>query len=271
MSVSTEPRSGVASERRDGVATVTIDRPGRKNALDPAAFARLAAELTALDADPDVRVVVITGAGGDFCAGADLSGSDDRPHPLIGMEEVNRAAVALHRLSKPSIAKVDGVAVGAGFNLALGCDLVVASDRARFSEIFSKRGLSVDFGGSWLLVQRVGLHRAKELCLLAEVLPASRAAEMGLVNKIVGVDELDAAVAEWADQLAAGPPVAITLTKRLLDQAVTSSFEDALDREAHAQAVNLMGVDAPEAFAAFRAKRTPTFTGGWAPAPPATP
>jgi 2-(1,2-epoxy-1,2-dihydrophenyl)acetyl-CoA isomerase len=140
---------------------------------------------------------------------------------------------------------------------------VVASDRARFSEIFSKRGLSVDFGGSWLLVQRVGLHVAKELCLLADVLPATRAAEMGLVNRVVPVDELDATVDAWAAQLAAGPPTAMTLTKRLLDQVATMSFEDALDREAHAQTVNLMGSDTTEAFAAFRDKRTPRFTGGW--------
>jgi 2-(1,2-epoxy-1,2-dihydrophenyl)acetyl-CoA isomerase len=260
----------VITERRDGVVTVTLDRPARKNALDPDAFARLAEELTTLQRDPEARVVVITGANGDFYAGADLSGSDDeRPHPLVGMEAVNRAALALHRLPMPTIAKIDGVAVGAGLNLALGCDLVVASDRARFSEIFSKRGLSVDFGGSWLLVQRVGLHVAKELCLLAEVLPAARAAELGLVNRVVPVDELDATVEDWAAQLAAGPPTALALTKRLLDQAATLSFSDALDREAHAQTVNLMGSDTTEAFAAFRDKRTPSFTGGWTP-PPAT-
>jgi enoyl-CoA hydratase/carnithine racemase len=258
----------VTTGRRDGVATVTLDRPGRKNALDPQAFEQLGSELTVLAGDPTVRVVVITGAGGDFCAGADLADDGERSHPLVDMEAVNRAAVALHRLAVPTIAKVDGVAVGAGLNLALGCDLVVASDRARFSEIFGRRGLSVDFGGSWLLVRRVGLHVAKELCLLAEVLPAARAAEMGLVNRVVPVDELDAFVDAWATRLAAGPPTAMTLTKRLLDQAATSSFEDALDREAHAQTVNLMGSDTTEAFAAFREKRTPTFTGGWAPDPP---
>src|ERR1700744_714463 len=111
----------VTTERHDGVATVTLDRPGRRNALDPQAFDQLAAELTALERDPDVRVVVITGAGGDFCAGADRADDDGgRPHPLVSMEAVNRAAVALHRLSAPTIAKVDGVAVGAGLNLALG-------------------------------------------------------------------------------------------------------------------------------------------------------
>lgn len=260
---------GVTTQRRDGVATVTIDRRERRNALDRESFRVLEAEFTALGADPDVRVVVVTGAGGDFCSGADLSAVDQDTHPLTGMESVNRAAMALHRVPQPTIAKVDGVAVGAGLNLALGCDLVVASDRARFSEIFSKRGLSVDFGGSWLLVQRVGLHVAKELCLLSDVLPAARAAEMGLVNRVVPVDELDAAVDAWATQLAAGPPTAMTLTKRLLDQVASLSFEDALDREAHAQTVNLMGSDTSEAFAAFRDKREPRFTGGWQGSPSA--
>ena len=124
----------VTTGRHDGVATVTLDRPGRKNALDPQAFEQLGSELSALAGDPTVRVVVITGAGGDFCAGADLADDGERSHPLVDMEAVNRAAVALHRLAVPTIAKVDGVAVGAGLNLALGCDLVVASDRARFSE-----------------------------------------------------------------------------------------------------------------------------------------
>jgi enoyl-CoA hydratase/carnithine racemase len=248
---------------RDGVATVTLDRPGRRNALTPQGFAELATVLTGLDADPEVRVVVVTGAGGDFCSGADLADEGERAHPLVDMEAVNRAAVALHRLATPTIAKVDGVAVGAGFNLALGCDLVVASDRARFSQIFARRGLSVDFGGSWLLVQRVGVARAKELCLLAEILTAAQVAELGVINRVVPVDELDGFVDAWAAQLAAGPPVALTLTKRLLDQVASLSFEDALDREAHAQAVNLMSADAPEAFAAFREKRDAVFTGGW--------
>lgn len=248
---------------KDGVLTITLDRPEKKNAIDRATFRELLTVFVDADADPEARVVVVTGAGGNFCSGADLGGSVDDQHPIDGMEVVNRSAAALHRIRVPVIAKVDGVAVGAGLNLALGCDLVIASDRARFSEIFSKRGLSVDYGGSWLLPRRIGLHRAKELCLLADIVDAHRAAEIGLVNRVVPVDELDRTVDEIATRLAAGPPVALASTKRLLDESASMGFEQALDREALAQAVNIMGADVAEAFLAFVQKRDPTFTGRW--------
>lgn len=248
---------------KDGVLTITLDRPEKKNAIDRATFRELLTVFVDADADPEARVVVVTGAGGNFCSGADLGGPVEDQHPIDGMEVVNRSAAALHRIRVPVIAKVDGVAVGAGLNLALGCDLVIASDRARFSEIFSKRGLSVDYGGSWLLPRRIGLHRAKELCLLADIVDAHRAAEIGLVNRVVPVDELDRTVDEIATRLAAGPPVALASTKRLLDESASMSFEQALDREALAQAVNIMGADVAEAFLAFVQKRDPTFTGRW--------
>jgi 2-(1,2-epoxy-1,2-dihydrophenyl)acetyl-CoA isomerase len=254
---------------KDGVRTVTLVKPERRNAIDPEMFADLSAAFRDADADPEVRVVVITGAGGDFSSGADLLGlGTGARHPLTMMETVNRAASALHRLRMPTIAKVDGVAVGAGLNLALGCDLVIASDRARFSEIFPKRGLSVDFGGSWILPRRIGLHRAKELCLLGDLLDAVQAAEFGLVNRVVAVDELDEVVDALAARLAAGPPVALAQTKRLLDESASMSFDEALDREAQAQTINLMGADVAEAFRAFAEKRDPTFTGEWHPDPP---
>lgn len=249
--------------RRDGVLTITLDRSEKKNAIDHAGFRELLSAFTEADADPQTRVVVVTGAGGNFSSGADLAAGVDDRHPLDRMEVVNRSAAALHRIRVPVIAKVDGVAVGAGLNLALGCDLVVASDRARFSEIFSRRGLSVDYGGSWLLPRRIGLHRAKELCLLADILDARQAAEIGLVNRVVPVEELDGTVEEMAARLAAGPPVALALTKRLLDESASMGFEQALDREAQSQAVNIMGDDVAEAFAAFLQKREPGFTGTW--------
>lgn len=251
------------STRTDGVLTITLNRPDKKNAIDRATFGELLDAFTAADADPAARVVVVTGAGGNFSSGADLSGDVTDQHPLERMEVVNRSAAALHRIRVPVIAKVDGVAVGAGLNLALGCDLVIASDRARFSEIFAKRGLSVDYGGSWLLPRRIGLHRAKELCFLGDILGAQQAAEIGLVNRVVPADELDKTVDELAARLAAGPPVAIASTKRLLDESGSMGFEQALDREALAQAVNLMGADVAEAFLAFMQKRDPDFTGRW--------
>jgi 2-(1,2-epoxy-1,2-dihydrophenyl)acetyl-CoA isomerase len=213
--------------------------------------------------DPEVRVLVVTGDGAEFCSGADLSDGPgaDEGHWLARMRYINQACLALSEVPQPSIARVDGVAAGAGCNLALGCDLVVASDRARFSEIFARRGLSIDFGGSWFLPRRIGLHKAKELTLLAPILDAAEAERIGLVNKVVPVAELDAAVEEWARQLAAGPPIALAQSKALLDRSSTSTLPEALAAEAAAQAVNFGTTDTMEAIVAFLHKREPRYTG----------
>src|SRR4051812_36855163 len=155
--------------RDDAVLTLTLNRPRRKNALNGELWTALGEALTAAANDPDVRVVVLTGAGDAFCAGADLSGGVTTGHPLARMRGVNEVALLLHELPVPTIAKVTGVAVGAGWNLALGCDLVVATPESRFSQIFAKRALSLDFGGSWLLPKLAGLQQAKRLRLLAEI------------------------------------------------------------------------------------------------------
>ncbi|MGY1810051.1 enoyl-CoA hydratase/isomerase family protein [Blastococcus sp. SYSU D00669] len=257
--------NGAATEpvllRRDGaVATLTLNNPRRKNAMTPAAWRALHAALDEVAAS-DARVLVVTGADGDFCAGADLSGGGGPWAPMAFMTMVNEACLALHRLPIPTVARVDGVAVGAGMNLALACDLVVASSRARFSEIFVKRGLSVDFGGSWVLPRLVGLHRAKELVLLGDMLDAGQALEWGLVREVVAPEDLDAAVGRLADRLGAGPPVALRLSKRLLNDSFEASLERALEDEARAHGVNIVTEDAAEAGRAFLEKRDPTFRG----------
>jgi 2-(1,2-epoxy-1,2-dihydrophenyl)acetyl-CoA isomerase len=248
----------------DGIATVTINRPHRKNAVTGDMWAELATTFRTLAADSDVRCVVITGAGGEFCSGADLSArsaSGKQVHQLAAMRHVNDAALSLHRMPQPTIAKVRGVAVGAGCNLALGCDLVVAGETARFSEIFAKRGLSLDFGGSWLLPRRIGLHRAKELALFGDIIPASEARELGLVNRVLPEAELDAFVDAWARRLASGPPIALALTKRMLNNAMNVTMEEALDDEGAAQTVNFGTKDTLEAMEAFVQKREPRFKG----------
>ena len=250
--------------RAEAIATVTINRPQRKNAVTGDMWAQLAETFRSLAADADTRCVVITGAGGEFCSGADLSareGSGRPVHQLAAMRAVNDAALALHRMPQPTIAKVRGVAVGAGCNMALGCDLVVASENARFSEIFAKRGLSVDFGGTWLLPRRVGLHRAKELALFGDIISAADASEMGLVNRVLPDSELDAFVDGWARRLAAGPPIALALTKRMLNNAMNVTMEEALDDEGAAQTVNFGTKDTIEAMSAFTEKREPKFKG----------
>lgn len=254
------PRMTVQIDVVDHVATVVLDHQARKNAITVEMWDQLTTGFTRLGADDDVRVVVVTGAGDDFCSGADLAADGDR-HWLSYMRQINAACLALAALPQPAVARVDGVAVGAGLNLALGCDLVVASDRARFSEIFAKRGLSIDFGGSWFLPRRVGLHKAKELALLADIIDAAEAERIGLVNRVVPVDGLDAAVDEWVRKLAAGPPIALAQTKALLDRSSTSSLADALAAEAAAQTVNFGTTDTLEAIGAFFEKRAPRYTG----------
>lgn len=254
-------------ERKDGVVTVTMNRPDRKNAANGVMLRELREAFDEVERTLDDRVLVLTGAGGSFCSGADLSdtqgpgGKGQTAPGLVRMRRLGDVALSLHRLSKPSIAKVDGVAVGAGFGLALGCDLVVASERARLSTIFSKRGLTLDNGSSWLLPRLVGLARAKELALFAEMLSADEALAMGIVNRVRPVEDLDAFVEDWARTLAAGPPLAMSMTKALLNSSFSNSLADAVEQEAHAQATNYASADTAEALAAFREKRPPNFTG----------
>jgi 2-(1,2-epoxy-1,2-dihydrophenyl)acetyl-CoA isomerase len=246
----------------DGVVTVTLNRPRVKNAIAAHMWEELRCifqEITQTESD---RVLVVTGAGGAFCAGADLS--EDMAtgtHPLNAMQPVNAAAIALHELTKPSIAKVGGDAVGAGMNLALGCDLIVAGESARFSEIFVRRALSIDFGGSWLLPRLVGLHKAKELALFGDVISAREAEQIGVVNRVVPDAELDAFVDDWARRLAEGPPLALQMTKRMITNAFSLSLSEALGWEAAAQTVNFASKDTREGVVAFVEKRAPVFRG----------
>jgi 2-(1,2-epoxy-1,2-dihydrophenyl)acetyl-CoA isomerase len=247
---------------RDGqVATVTLNRPRRKNAVDEACGNALLDALRSVERDPDVRVVVLTGAGGAFCSGADLTSEHSFPHPLPRMEWFNEIVLAVFELSKPTIAKVDGVAVGAGWNLALGCDLVAASTAARFSQIFVRRALSVDFGGSWLLPRLVGLHQAKRLALLGEFVDAAEARELGLVTWVRPPEELDEFVAGIAGQLAASAPIAVAQTKALLNAGSAATVREALENEARAQSINFATEDFATALKAFQDGTTPEYTG----------
>jgi enoyl-CoA hydratase/carnithine racemase len=250
--------------RASGVVTVTMNRPAKKNAANAQMWDELLETFRAIASSTEDRVMVLTGAGGEFCAGADLTGGGaggPNRHHLAQMRHVGDVALALHRLPIPTIAKVRGVAVGAGCNMALGCDLTVVSDNARFSQIFARRGLSLDFGGSWLLPRIVGMHRAKELALLADIIDATEAERIGLVNRVVPDAELDQFVDAWAARLAAGPPIALAMTKRMLDNSFQVTMEEALDDEGVAQTVNFGTADTVEAMKAFVEKREPRFEG----------
>jgi 2-(1,2-epoxy-1,2-dihydrophenyl)acetyl-CoA isomerase len=253
-------------ERDRGVVTVTMNRPERKNAANGTMWRELLAVFDDVSADRADRVLVLTGAAGAFCSGADLSdpsnvaGRPGDPY-LAQMRALGDVALRLHRLPKPTIAKVGGVAAGAGMSLAIGCDLVVASESARFSQIFAKRGLSIDFGASWLLPRLIGLHRAKELAFFADILTSAEAAEFGLVNRVVADDVLDEFVGAWARRLAEGPTLALSMTKTMLNQSMAASMEGALEDEARSQSVNFGTRDTREALAAFAQKRSPVFEG----------
>ncbi|MHA3020322.1 enoyl-CoA hydratase/isomerase family protein [Mycobacterium sp. BMJ-28] len=255
--------SVLLTEDHDGVRTLTLNRPHRKNAIDPQLWQALAEALRAADTDDTVRAVVLTGAGGAFCSGADI-GTGEAIHPRRKLQRLTDVALALHNLSVPTIAKVTGVAVGAGWNLALGCDFVVATPESRFCQIFAKRGLSVDLGGSWLLPKLVGLQQAKRLVMLADMISAAEAHALGLVTWVQAADQIDVFVAELAGRLAAGPPFALAQSKALLDDGANATFTEALANEARAQPGNFATADSLEAYAAFAAKRDPSFTGTWA-------
>jgi len=249
-------------ERDAGVVTVTMNRPHKKNAATVTMWRELRDAFAEVADRSDDRVLVLTGAGGAFCSGADLSALGVREeHPLASMRLVADVALELHRIPKPTIAKVSGVAAGAGCNLALGCDLIVASDEARFSEIFSRRGLSLDCGGSWLLPRLIGLHRSKELAFFADIISAKEAAELGLVNRVVPAAELDGLVADWASRLAAGPPLSLSMTKTMLNKSFETSMDQALEDEARCQSINFGSMDTAEAMRAFIEKTEPHFRG----------
>jgi 2-(1,2-epoxy-1,2-dihydrophenyl)acetyl-CoA isomerase len=258
------PMETLHVQRDGGIVTVTLDKPAKKNAIDPGQWAELSAIWDEIARHPRRdRVVVLTGAGGEFCSGVDLwlPPGEDPPHQLTAMRNVADAIQGLHDLPQPTIAKVHGVAAGVGCSLALGCDLLVAGEAARFSMIFAKRGLALDGGASWLLPRILPMHKAKELAFFAEILSARDAEHFGLINHVVADAELDAFVADWASRLAAGPPIALGLTKRLLNDSHARTLQEALEAEAMSQSITLQSKDTAEAISSFVEKRDPTFHG----------
>lgn len=255
----------LVTDDRGPLRWLTIDRPERKNAIPFDGWDELREAFEDFEKSGQ-RVLVVTGAGGEFCAGADLDPSRlDRMQTVadrhLRMKVVGSAAMALHRLTKPTIAAVDGVAVGAGMNLALGCDVVVATERARFAEIFVRRGLTVDFGGSWLLPRVVGLQRAKELALSGRIVEAAEAARIGLVAEVVPVEELERRATELAESFLQGAPMAQMFAKQTIEAAFQISLADALSWEGDAQSVALGTEDAAEGLLSFLEKRDPVWKG----------
>lgn len=247
------------------VRWMTVDRPERKNAIPFDGWPVLAEALVDFERS-SARVLVVTGAGEDFCSGADLDMGGQRQSLSVEdrharMKEVARVATILHRLTKPTIAAVDGVAVGAGMNLALGCDVIVATDRARFSEIFVRRGLTVDFGGTWLLPRVVGLQRAKDLALSGRIVDADEALQIGLVMEVVRVEDLRSRATEIANSFLEGAPLAQMFTKQGIDASFQASFSESISWEGQSQAILFGTEDVDEGVTAFLEKRSPRWKG----------
>jgi 2-(1,2-epoxy-1,2-dihydrophenyl)acetyl-CoA isomerase len=265
---------------RDGVRTITIDRPQSRNGLTTGVCERLAAAVRGVPGE--VRAIVLTGANGAFCSGLDLKdamqrglapgarlgsrapGNDDTGAPEIerGMREYFHGAIrALVESERPTIALVDGAAAGFGCDLALACDLRIASDRGMFGEIFVKRGLMPDGGGTWHLPRIIGLGRALELMLTGELVTADEALRIGLANRLFPHDEAFARTHELASAIAKGPPLVHRAVKRAVYAGLDGDLAAALDREAVGQLALLQSRDFGEGVTAFLQKREPRFEG----------
>lgn len=256
------------TDTRDGVTTLTLNRPDRRNAFSHELVVALLAELDRISEDDAVRVVVLRGAGSDFSVGGDLAdgagGGVDTGVPAqvaSGLRSAVRASQILHEMPQVAIAAIDGACGGAGVSLACACDLRYCSDRARFATGFVTAGVSGDFGGTWTLPRIVGPAKARELYLLGERFGAEDALAMGLVSQVFASDELDAQVAEVAEVLAARAPLALRAAKANLNDADRLSFPELLDREAERHVRCAFTADAAEAAMAFLQKRAPSFEG----------
>jgi 2-(1,2-epoxy-1,2-dihydrophenyl)acetyl-CoA isomerase len=255
-------------EREDGLVIVTLNRPDKKNALNAKSWNDLDEVLAEVEVTPADRALLLTGAGGNFSSGADLSGGDrggltgHGVQPIVSeMRIVGHIVGRLQRLPKPTIAAVDGHAVGVALGLVLACDLVIASDRASFTEVFVKRGLALDGGASWTLPRQIGLRRAKQMTFFGDAVDARRAYEWGLVNEVVAPEGLLETARAWGLRLAAGPTTALSLIKRLLDSSSGSSFEEAIEDEARGQHIAYTTADMAEGIRAYVERRQPKFTG----------
>ena len=262
MSTQTSP---VTFEKIDAhIGKITLNRPERLNALTVEMADALLAALDAAQADPECRAVLLTGAGRAFCAGQDLNAIVNMPSAEIGalLDHYNPLVLRLRELPLPVVCAVNGVTAGAGANLALACDVVVAAKSANFVQAFAKIGLIPDCGGTWFLPRLVGMARARALSLLAEPLSAETAAEWGLIWQCVEDERLSDMAHALTARLASGPGAALGLIKAALDQSPTNDLKQQLDLERRLQEKAALQPDHAEGVRAFLDKRPPSFRGG---------
>ena len=255
-------------EKTDHVAVLTLNRPAKLNALDASLRDAMAAAIVDVQADDDIRAVIFTGAGRGFCSGADLTADGGEAPPpsqndhLDDLGWVGRQALAVYGLNKPVIAAVNGVAVGAGMSLALGCDLRVGSPQSRFKTVFIERNLSPDSGMSFFLPRIVGYSRAADLIYTSRTVDAEEAHRIGLLDRLVDHDQLLETAVQLAAQMTGWPPLALRMSKRVLQHNMECDLENAVRYELTSLTFgNRAAGDRKESLAAFRERRKPVYTG----------
>lgn len=246
----------------DGLLTVSLNRPDKMNAVDPQMLADLTAVFDDAAANEDVRCVLIAGEGRAFCAGRDLSSAkpDEDAYAII-TEEINPVLAQIYHCPKPTIAAVNGAAMGVGLGIALACDVIYAADNARLSSPFANLGVALDSGGHFFLPRMIGYHRAMEMVYTADIIRGRQAAEWGLVNRSVPGARLRALAAQLGKRIAAGPLRAYMGQKALMKKSPGLDYAEAMDQEARLQASLVGGPEYEEGLKAFREKRRPDFQG----------
>ncbi|PKB68524.1 MAG: hypothetical protein BZY82_00625 [SAR202 cluster bacterium Io17-Chloro-G3] len=259
---------------QERIARITLNRPDKLNALNDQMRRELIEGIELVAIDDEIRVLVLTGAGRGFCSGADTTGlaggmnqgqhSGERGAEEIrrGFDTAHQLLLGLHRMEKPTIAMVNGVAAGAGLDLACTCDIRVGSSNARFISSYIRIGLFPGYGGAWLYPRLLGsVAKAAELLFTGDAMEAEEAQQHGLLNRMVEPEQLERVTMEIAHKIAQGPPIAMRLSKMMLYKGLEFDFETALQMAAAAETITLTSRDHKEGVAAFREKRSPEFTG----------
>ncbi|MFC1864586.1 enoyl-CoA hydratase/isomerase family protein [Chloroflexota bacterium] len=259
-------------ERKDNIATITLNRPDRMNSVNPQMTLELLAALDDVDQDDEMRVLVLTGAGRGFCAGADVGGMAGGAEKGLGTSKglemmqnrlsggTGTTTLKLQKMQKPTIAMVNGVAVGGGAALALACDMRVGSENARFMNAFVRIGLYAGWGSTWLYPRMMGLGRALEYLFTGDFLEAKEAERLGVLNRLVPADELEKETMTLARKIADGPPIAIKLMKLAVYKGLAMDFETALQTTDY-ESITLSSEDHKEGITAFREKRPAKYEG----------
>ena len=253
--------------KSEGVARITLNRPERLNAINHELQEDILAALDDIDGDPEARVVLITGAGRAFCAGADIGGGgrrDDEGSEGIrqGLRRgVQRVPLALQRFDKPTIAMINGLAVGGGFDYALACDIRIGCENSRFMVAFTRIGLFPGTGGTWLYPRAMGVAKALEMLFTGDFMEADEALRVGVLNRLVPASELEEFTMDMARRIAKGPPIAQRLAKLQVYKGLNMDFATALEVAAAAETITITSEDAKEGRLAFREKRAAMFRG----------